>query len=285
MTAAQDIRNQISSIQKMQKITKTMELVAASKMRKTHNRMIASYPYANNMRKIISNMASGNLEYKHAYFEVRDVRKIGYLVITTDRGLCGGINNNIFKKLLIDIKIWSSKSVLCDLAIIGSKGLSFLNYFGNRIVAQTTGLTDTPSILEIIGPLKVLLQSYQNRKLDRIYVVYNKFMNIMSQVPKIILLLPLSIKKEIVEKKWDYLYEPESNFLLDTLLQRYIESQVYQMVIENLASEQASRIVAMKTATDNGGSIINKLQIIYNKKRQASITQEITEIVSGAAAV
>ncbi|WWO99213.1 MAG: F0F1 ATP synthase subunit gamma [Candidatus Dasytiphilus stammeri] len=285
MAAAQEIRNQISSIQKMQKITKAMELVAASKMRKTQNRMIASYPYANNMRKIISNMASGNLEYKHAYFEVRDVRTIGYLVITTDRGLCGGINNNLFKKLLIDIKNWSSKRVMCNLAIIGSKGLSFLNYFGNRIVAQTTGLTDNPSILEIIGPLKVLLHSYQNRQLDRIYVVYNKFVNIISQIPKIILLLPLSLKKERVEKKWDYLYEPDSNFLLDTLLQRYIESQVYQLVIENLASEQASRIVAMKSATDNGGSIINKLQIIYNKKRQASITQEITEIVSGAAAV
>ncbi|WWP00905.1 MAG: F0F1 ATP synthase subunit gamma [Candidatus Dasytiphilus stammeri] len=285
MAAAQDIRNQISSIQKMQKLTKAMELVAASKMRKTQNRMIASYPYANNMRKVISNMASGNLEYKHAYFEVRDVRKIGYLVITTDRGLCGGINNNLFKKLLIDIKIWSSKSVPCDLAIIGSKGLSFLNYFGNRIVAQTTGLTETPSLLEIIGVLKILLQSYQNRQLDRIYVVYNKFINIISQIPKIVLLLPLSLPEEKREKKWDYLYEPDSNFLLDTLLQRYIESQVYQLVIENLASEQASRIVAMKTATDNGGSLIQKLQIIYNKKRQASITQEITEIVSGAAAI
>ncbi|WWP00408.1 MAG: F0F1 ATP synthase subunit gamma [Candidatus Dasytiphilus stammeri] len=285
MVATQEIRNQISSIQKMQKITKAMELVAASKMRKTQNRMIASDPYAKNMRKVISNMASGNLEYKHAYFKVRDVKKIGYLVITTDRGLCGGINNNLLKKLLIDIKIWSSKSVSCDLAIIGSKGLSFLNYFGNRIVAQTTGLTHTPSILEIIGPLQVLLYSYQNQQLDRIYVIYNKFINIIYQIPKIVLLLPLSLKEERVEKKWDYLYEPDSNFLLDTLLQRYIESQVYQLVIENLASEQASRIVAMKSATDNGGSLIKKLQRIYNKKRQASITQEITEIVSGAAAI
>ena len=254
MAGAKEIRSKIASVQNTQKITKAMEMVAASKMRKSQDRMAASRPYAETMRKVIGHLAHGNLEYKHPYLEDRDVKRVGYLVVSTDRGLCGGLNINLFKKLLAEMKTWTDKGVQCDLAMIGSKGVSFFNSVGGNVVAQVTGMGDNPSL---------------------------------SQVPTISQLLPLpaSDDDDLKHKSWDYLYEPDPKALLDTLLRRYVESQVYQGVVENLASEQAARMVAMKAATDNGGSLIKELQLVYNKARQASITQELTEIVSGAAAV
>ncbi|GHL60213.1 F0F1 ATP synthase subunit gamma [Escherichia coli] len=281
MAGAKEIRSKIASVQNTQKITKAMEMVAASKMRKSQDRMAASRPYAETMRKVIGHLAHGNLEDR------RDVKRVGYLVVSTDRGLCGGLNINLFKKLLAEMKTWTDKGVQCDLAMIGSKGVSFFNSVGGNVVAQVTGMGDNPSLSELIGPVKVMLQAYDEGRLDKLYIVSNKFINTMSQVPTISQLLPLpaSDDDDLKHKSWDYLYEPDPKALLDTLLRRYVESQVYQGVVENLASEQAARMVAMKAATDNGGSLIKELQLVYNKARQASITQELTEIVSGAAAV
>ncbi|MFU9138130.1 MULTISPECIES: F0F1 ATP synthase subunit gamma [unclassified Erwinia] len=289
MAGAKEIRSKIGSVQNTQKITKAMEMVAASKMRKSQERMAASRPYAETMRKVIGHIALGNLEYKHPYLDERDVKRVGYLVVSTDRGLCGGLNINLFKRLLADMKAWSDKGVESDLAIIGSKGLSFFRSAGGNVVAQVTGMGDKPSLSDLIGPVKVMLQAYDEGRLDKLFIVSNKFINTMSQSPQIVQLLPLppADNSEGVVKKstWDYLYEPDPKALLDTLLRRYVESQVYQGVVENLASEQAARMVAMKAATDNGGNLIKELQLVYNKARQASITQELTEIVGGASAV
>lgn len=267
MAGAKEIRSKIASVQNTQKITKAMEMVAASKMRKSQDRMAASRPYAETMRKVIGHLAHGNLEYKHPYLEDRDVKRVGYLVVSTDRGLCGGLNINLFKKLLAEMKTWTDKGVQCDLAMIGSKGVSFFNSVGGNVVAQVTGMGDNPSLSELIGPVKVMLQAYDEGRLDKLYIVSNKFINTMSQVPTISQLLPLpaSDDDDLKHKSWDYLYEPDPKALLDTLLRRYVESQVYQGVVENLASEQAARMVAMKAATDNGGSLIKELQLVYNK--------------------
>ncbi|WP_440866389.1 F0F1 ATP synthase subunit gamma [Symbiopectobacterium purcellii] len=291
MAGAKEIRSKIASVQNTQKITKAMEMVAASKMRKSQDRMAASRPYAETIRTVIGHLALGNLEYKHPYLEERDVKRVGYLVVSTDRGLCGGLNINLFKKLLADMKAWSDKGVQSDIAMIGSKGVSFFCSVGGNVVAQVTGMGDNPSLSELIGPVKVMLQAYDEGRLDKLYIVSNKFINTMSQEPQVVHLLPLPLPLppaddgELKKKSWDYLYEPDPKSLLDTLLRRYVESQVYQGVVENLASEQAARMVAMKAATDNGGSLIKELQLVYNKARQASITQELTEIVSGASAV
>ncbi|AXU97050.1 F0F1 ATP synthase subunit gamma [Erwinia persicina] len=289
MAGAKEIRSKIGSVQNTQKITKAMEMVAASKMRKSQERMAASRPYAETMRKVIGHIALGNLEYKHPYLEERDVKRVGYLVVSTDRGLCGGLNINLFKKVLADMKAWADKGVESDLAIIGSKGLSFFSSVGGNIVAQVNGMGDKPALSDLIGPVKVMLQAYDEGRLDKLFIVSNKFINTMSQSPQIVQLLPLPPADDaegVVKKStWDYLYEPDPKALLDTLLRRYVESQVYQGVVENLASEQAARMVAMKAATDNGGNLIKELQLVYNKARQASITQELTEIVGGASAV
>lgn len=287
MAGAKEIRSKIASVQNTQKITKAMEMVAASKMRKTQDRMAASRPYAETIRSVIGHIALGNLEYKHPYLEEREVKRVGYLVVSTDRGLCGGLNINLFKKLLADMKEWSEKGVQVDLALIGSKAASFFGSVGGNVVGQVTGMGDDPKLSDLIGPVNIMLQAYDEGRLDKLYVVANKFINTMAQEPKILQVLPLppGDDEELKEKSWDYLYEPDPKALLDTLLRRYIESQVYQSVVENLASEQAARMVAMKAATDNGGNLIKELQLVYNKARQASITQELTEIVSGAAAV
>lgn len=287
MAGAKEIRSKIASVQNTQKITKAMEMVAASKMRKTQERMASSRPYAETMRKVIGHLALGNLEYKHPYLDERDVKRVGYLVVATDRGLAGGLNINLFKKLLADMKEWNGKGVETELALIGSKAVSFFNSVGSKVVAQVTGMGDNPTLSELIGPVKVMLQAYDEGRLDKLYIVSNKFVNTMSQVPQILQILPLPPAEEadLKTKSWDYLYEPDPKTLLDTLLRRYVESQVYQGVVENLASEQAARMVAMKAATDNGGSLIKELQLVYNKARQTSITKELTEIVSGAAAV
>ena len=287
MAGAKEIRSKIASVQNTQKITKAMEMVAASKMRKTQEHMAASRPYAETMRSVIGHLALGNLEYKHPYLEEREVKRVGYLVVSTDRGLCGGLNINLFKKLLADMKEWSDKGVEVDLALVGSKAVSFFASVGGNVVGQVTGMGDDPQLSDLIGPVNIMLQAYDEGRLDKLYVVANKFINTMAQEPKILQVLPLppGDDEELKEKSWDYLYEPDPKTLLDTLLRRYIESQVYQSVVENLASEQAARMVAMKAATDNGGNLIKELQLVYNKARQASITQELTEIVSGAAAV
>lgn len=288
MAGAKEIRSKIGSVQNTQKITKAMEMVAASKMRKSQERMAASRPYAETIRKVIGHIALGNLEYKHPYLEERNVKRVGYLVVSTDRGLCGGLNVNLFKKVLAEMKWWVDQGVGSDLAIIGAKGSSFFSAVGGNVVARISGMGDNPSLSELIGPVKVMLQAYDENRIDKLFIANNKFINTMAQSPQITQLLPLPAatdEEALMKKSWDYLYEPDPRELLDTLMSRYVESQVYQGVVENLASEQAARMVAMKAATDNGGDLIKELQLIYNKARQASITQELTEIVSGASAV
>lgn len=288
MAGAKEIRNKIGSVKNTQKITSAMEMVAASKMRRAQDRMSASRPYAETMRKVIGHIAQGNLEYKHPYLIEREVKRVGYIVVSTDRGLCGGLNINLFKAALNDMKQWSAKGAKVDLALIGSKASNFFERHGAKVKAHVSGLGDNPSVNDLIGSVKVMLKAYDNGEIDRLYLVYNKFVNTMVQQPKVDQLLPLPVTEDSkLAKKhhWDYLYEPDPKQLLDTLLIRYVESQVYQGVVENLASEQAARMVAMQAATDNAGNLINDLQLVYNKARQASITQELTEIVSGAAAV
>lgn len=288
MAGAKEIRNKIGSVKNTQKITSAMGMVAASKMRRAQERMSASRPYAETMRKVIGHIAQGQLEYKHPYLSEREVKRVGYIVISTDRGLCGGLNINLFKNALHNMRDWSAKGAKVDLALIGSKASNFFERHGAKVKAHVSGLGDNPSVNDLIGSVKVMLQAYDNGEIDRLYLVYNKFVNTMVQQPTVDQLLPLPVTEDSkLAKKhhWDYLYEPDPKQLLDALLVRYVESQVYQGVVENLASEQAARMVAMQAATDNAGDLISDLQLVYNKARQASITQELTEIVSGAAAV
>lgn len=288
MAGAKEIRNKIGSVKSTQKITKAMEMVAASKMRRSQDAMEASRPYATTMRKVIGHIALGNLEYRHPYLEEREAKRVGYIIVSSDRGLCGGLNINLFKRVITDMQAWSQKGVEIETALIGSKATAFFNNYGGNVSAQVSGLGDNPSLEDLIGTVGVMLKKYDEGQLDRLYLVYNKFVNTMTQDPVIDQLLPLP-KSEDEEMQrnhaWDYIYEPEPKPLLDTLLVRYVESQVYQGVVENLACEQAARMVAMKAATDNAGNLIDELQLVYNKARQAAITQELSEIVSGAAAV
>ena len=287
MAGAKEIRNKIASVKNTQKITSAMQMVAASKMRRAQERMASSRPYAITMRKVIGHIALGHLEYKHPYLEERDVKRVGYIIISTDRGLCGGLNINLFKSALNSMKEWKDQGVETSLALVGSKACSFFARYGGKVLAQASGLGDNPTVNDLIGSVKVMLQAYDNGEIDRLYLVYNNFVNTMVQQPKVDQLLPLPKAKDekMAKRHWDYLYEPDPKHLLDQLLGRYIESQVYQGAVENLASEQSARMVAMKAATDNADTLINDLQLVYNKARQASITQELTEIVSGAAAV
>jgi F-type H+-transporting ATPase subunit gamma len=288
MASAKEIRNKIGSVKSTQKITKAMEMVAASKMRRSQDAMCASRPYAETMRKVIGHVAHANLEYRHPYLEERDASRVGYIIISTDRGLCGGLNINLFKKAVTDMQEWQEKGVDIELAVVGSKATGFFNNSGAKVAAQVSGLGDSPSLEALIGSVGVMLKKYDEGELDRLYVVFNKFVNTMVQEPTIDQLLPLpkSDSKEMQrEHTWDYIYEPEPKPLLDALLLRYVESQVYQGVVENLACEQAARMVAMKAATDNATNLIEDLELVYNKARQAAITQELSEIVGGAAAV
>lgn len=286
MASVKEICNKITSVQNTQKITKAMEMVAASKMRKTQEHMAASRPYTEIISKVIGHLKLGNLEYKHPYLDEREIKRVGYLVVSTDRGLAGSLNINLFKKLVVDMNQWDEKGIESKLALIGSKAASFFSSSRSKIVTQVTGMGDKPTLSKLIGPIKVMLQAYDTGYLDKLYIISNKFINNMFQTPKILQLLPLRTEEANLQlNSWDYLYEPDAKMILDTLLRCYIESQVYQGVIENLASEQAARMIAMKTATDNGGSMIKELQLIYNKARQTSITQELIEIISGAAAV
>ena len=288
MAGAKEIRNKIGSVKSTQKITKAMEMVAASKMRRSQDAMEASRPYAETMRKVIGHVANANLEYRHPYLAEREAKRVGYIIVSTDRGLCGGLNINVFKKAVTDMQAWKAKGADIELAVIGSKATAFFNNSGAKVVAQVSGLGDAPSLEDLIGSVGVMLKKYDEGELDRLYVVYNEFVNTMVQQPTIDQLLPLP-KSESEEMQrphsWDYIYEPEPKPLLDTLLVRYVESQVYQGVVENLACEHAARMIAMKAATDNATNLIEDLELVYNKARQAAITQELSEIVSGAAAV
>ncbi|WP_045485283.1 F0F1 ATP synthase subunit gamma [Vibrio owensii] len=288
MAGAKEIRNKIGSVKSTQKITKAMEMVAASKMRRSQDAMEASRPYAETMRKVIGHVANANLEYRHPYLEEREAKRVGYIIVSTDRGLCGGLNINVFKKAVTDMQSWKEKGAEVELAVIGSKATAFFKHSGAKVAAQVSGLGDSPSLEDLIGSVGVMLKKYDEGELDRLYVVFNKFVNTMIQQPTIDQLLPLpkSDSEEMQrEHSWDYIYEPEPKPLLDTLLVRYVESQVYQGVVENLACEQAARMIAMKAATDNATNLIEDLELVYNKARQAAITQELSEIVGGASAV
>ena len=285
MAGLKEIRSQIGSIQNTKKITKAMEMVAASKMRRARDRMDASRPYAEKMRQVVSHMALGQLEYQHSFVQEREkVKRVGYIIISSDRGLCGGLNTNLFKKALQDIALWKQQDIEVDIAVFGKKALSTFKRFG--VVAESTGLGDKPSVNDMLGTVKVMLDAYEEGRIDRLFLVENEFVNSMTQTPRVTQMIPIvPAEMEEIKHHWDYLYEPESKEVIDMLMTRYIESLVYQGVVENIACEMSARMVAMKSATDNAGDMIDKLKLKYNKARQASITQEISEIVSGAAAV
>ncbi len=286
MAGAKEVKSQIASIKSTQKITSAMEMVAASKMRRAQDRMEASKPYATRIRQVVAHLANSNSEYDHPYMAEREVNRVGYIVVSTDRGLCGGLNINLFKKTLESAAQWDQNGVGADFCLIGSKAQSFFRSVGGNVLASVTNLGEEPSIDDLIGSIKVMLDAYDEKKIDRLYVVYNEFENSMTQTPSVHQLLPLKAEEETSrEHHWDYIYEPEAKPVLDALLVRFIESQVYQSVVENGSCEQAARRVAMKNATDNAGDIIDDLELVYNKARQAAITQELSEIVSGAAAV
>ncbi len=288
MAGAKVIRTKIGSGKSTQKITKAMEMGAASKMRRSQDAMESSRPYAQTIRKVIGHVANASLEYRHPYLEEREAKRVGYIIISPDRGLCGGLNINLFKKSIPDMQTWKEKGAQIELAIIGSKATAFFNNSGAKVAAQVSGLGDSPSLEDLIGSVGVMLKKYDKGELDRLYLVFNQFVNTMVQKPKIDQLLPFpKSDSEDMQRDhmWDYIYEPEPKPLLDALLLRFIESQVYQGVVENLACEQAARMVAMKAATDNASNLIDDLQLVYNKARQAAITQELSEIVGGAAAV
>lgn len=286
MAGGKEIKTKIGSIKNTQKITNAMEMVAASKMKKAQERMEESRPYADAIRNVIGHIAQGNLDFTHPYLEEREVKRVGYIVISTDRGLCGGLNANEFKAVLRDVQQWDESGVEVSFAAVGSKATSFFKRIAGSLTSQASNLGDKPSVNDVIGTVAVMLKAFDEGKIDRLFLVYNKFVNTMTQEPVINQLLPLPKSDEAKrDYAWDYIYEPDAKTILNTLMQRFVESQVYQGVVDNTASEQAARMVAMKAATDNAGDLIDDLQLVYNKARQAAITQEISEIVSGAGAV
>jgi F-type H+-transporting ATPase subunit gamma len=287
MAVGKEIRTKIASIKNTQKITRAMEMVAASKMRKTKDRMQATRPYSQKIGRIIKHLAHANPEYKHPFLVKREVKRVGIIVISSDRGLCGGLNSNLFRKTLTQLSQWDKANIDVDVCTIGSKAAGFFSNLKTNRVGQVAKLGDTPHLQDIVGIIKIMLDAYEQGTIDELYVVYNEFVNTMTQRPAVEKLLPV-VAEEIEEKlsgHWDYIYEPDAKEVLDHLLTRYIESIVYQGLVENNACEQAARMVAMKSASDNAGNLIGELQLIYNKARQAAITQEISEIVAGAAAV
>jgi len=288
MAGEKEIRGKIRSVKNMQKITKAMEMVAASKIRKAQIQMEASRPYAERIRRVIGHLAHANPDYKHPFLVEREVRRVGYIVISTDRGLCGGLNVNMFKTVIGELSRWQGENVEVDLALVGAKAVQFFRRLGGNVVGTATHLGDKPSVNDLIGSIKIMLDEYTEGQIDRLFLVHNEFVSTMSQVPEVKTLLPVSaidLGEETLQDHWDYIYEPDAGELLDDVLMRYIESQVYRGAVENFACEMAAKMVAMKSATDNAGEIIDGLQLAYNKARQAAITQEISEIVGGAAAV
>lgn len=287
MSGAKEVKTKIKSVQNTQKITSAMEMVAASKMRRAQERMAATRPYAQRMRDAIGHLADANPDYRHPFLEDREeVRRIGYVVTSTDRGLCGGLNVNLFKTAVNDLRSWKDRGVEADVVPFGAKGIAFFERLGVTIPAELRDLGDRPHLEDLIGPVKVLLDAYREERLDRVYLVTNEFVNTMTQRPNVRQLVPVEpVQESEMLENWDYIYEPDAASLLDDVLHRYVESQVYQGVVENVACEMAARMIAMKSASDNAEQIIDDLQISYNKARQAAITQELSEIVAGAEAV
>jgi F-type H+-transporting ATPase subunit gamma len=288
MAVGKEIRDQITSVKSTQKITKAMEMVAASKMRKAQDRMLAARPYAQKIRSVVAHIAKANLEYKHPFTIEREVKRVGYVVVSSDRGLCGGLNMNVFRKTMGDMVEWDAKNVEIDIATIGSKALAYFRRAGGKVISEASHYGDKPNLSDLLGAITSMLSAYEAGTIDRLYVVSNQFVNTMTQSPRSLQLLPVQadeVATSEVPALFDYIYEPEAKPILDTVLKRYIESQIYQSVVENIACEQSARMVAMKSASDNAGDLIGELELVYNKARQAAITQEISEIVSGASAV
>ncbi len=287
MAGAKEIRTKIKSIKSTQKITKAMEMVAASKMRKAQERMRAARPYASKIRNVISHLAHAHTEYRSPGLIERELKRVGLIVISTDRGLCGGLNTNLFKAAIVAMQQWRTQGVEVDVCTVGTKAFQFFRRLKGNIVAHVSHLGDAPRFEDVLGPVKVMADAFTEGRIDAIYLVYNEFINTMSQKPKIEQLVPITaeVQDAAPVHRWDYIYEPDPKDLIELLLRRYGESVVYQALVENVACEMASRMVAMKSASDNAGALIDELQLIYNKARQASITQELAEIVGGAAAV
>jgi F-type H+-transporting ATPase subunit gamma len=286
MAGAKEIRTKISSVKNTQKITKAMEMVAASKLRKTQQRMVAAQPYADKIRTTIGHLYEANPDYKHPFLVEREIKRVGYIVITTDRGLCGGLNVNEFRQLIRELREWQDKDIEVDLCLIGAKGVQFFRRLDVNVVGATTHIGEDPRLGDLLGAIRIMLDAYTEGKVDRVFLMHNQFVNTMTQSPRNVTLLPVEpVDKEELSTHWDYIYEPDAVDLLDGVLMRYIESQVYRGAVENVACEMAAKMVAMKAATDNGGKLIEQLQLDYNKARQAAITQELSEIVGGAAAV
>ena len=286
MAVGMEIKKKIGSVENTQKITSAMQMVAASRMRRTQDRMRENRPYADKIRQVIGHLANANPEYRHIFMETRDVKRIGYIVVSTDRGLCGGLNINLFRTLVKDMAEWHARNVEVDLGLIGNKAVGFFRSVGGNIVAALTNVGESPVVADLIGGVKLMFDAYEEGKIDRLFIVSNEFVNTMTQKPVIRQLLPLNPEQdESYHHRWDYIYEPEAQQLVEGLVKRFVESQVYQAVVENGACEQAEKMIAMKSATENAGKLIDELSLIYNNARQAAITQEIAEIVGGAAAV
>lgn len=289
MASGKEIRGKIKSVENTKKITKAMEMVAASKMRKAQDRMRGARPYSDKIRNIAANLSQANPEYTHPFLVKSDASKtVGFIIVTTDKGLCGGMNTNSLRIVTSKLRELEAQGKKVEAVAIGNKGLGFLNRIGARVVSHAVQIGDTPHLDKLIGPVKVMLDAYQEGRLDAVYVVYTKFINTMKQEPMMELLLPLAADKLTADKNslaWDYIYEPDAQTVIDELLVRYVEALIFQAVAENLASEQSARMVAMKSASDNAGSVIGELKLVYNKTRQAAITKELSEIVAGAAAV
>ena len=286
MASANELRKQIGSIKNTQKITSAMEMVAASRMKKTQEQMARGRPYADHIRSVIGHVANASPEYRHHYMQKREVNRVGYIIVTTDRGLCGGLNINLLKRVVRELKTHSDDGVEYDLCLIGNKGAQFFRSYGGNIVAVSAHVSETPQISDLIGSIKVMLDSFEAGTVDRIYLANNVFVNTMTQTPTIRQLVPLDPETDDnMRHHWDYIYEPDARQLIEGLITRFLESQVYQAVVENVACEQAAKMIAMKNATENAGELIDELEIVMNNARQAAITQELAEIVSGAAAV
>lgn len=286
MASTKELRTQIGSIKNTQKITSAMEMVAASKMRKTQDLMARGRPYSDQIRDVIGHLANAASEYHHKFMLEREVKRVGYIIVTTDKGLCGGLNINLLKTVVNDIKSWDEQDVEADLCLIGNKAAQFFRSFGGNVVAATSNLGETPAMNDLIGSIQVMLRAFEDGTVDKVFIVHNVFVNTMTQRPSINQLVPLdSAKDEVLKHHWDYIYEPDAAELMEGLITRFIESQVYQAVVENVACEQAAKMIAMKSATESAGEMVDDLQLIMNTARQSAITQELSEIIGGAAAV
>ncbi len=286
MAVGKEIRKKIGSVENTQKITSAMQMVAASKMRRTQENMRQGKPYAEKIRQMIGHLANANPEYRHVYMAEREVRRVGYLVVSTDKGLCGGLNVNLFRELVKDVAGWQAKGVESDLGLIGNKAAAFFKSVGGNVLAAVNQVGETPALADLIGGVKVMFDAFEEGRIDKLFIASNDFVNTMTQAPTVRQLLPLDPEAdEGLQRRWDYIYEPDARQLIEGLVIRYVESQVYQAVVENSACEQAAKMIAMKNATENAEKLIGELTLIYNNARQAAITQEIAEIVGGAAAV